>query len=371
MKYLFRFILPQASEIDWAEEELRQIPGASYKEVDGREYPYGEVAAHLTGYLRDITAEKLEEYKDKGYGPNDKLGQTGLERAYEDRLRGESGGTLYTKNADDEIEETILETEPEDGEDITLTINMDLQQEIFDEIGDDAGTATAIHPTNGQVLALVSQPSYDPNLAAVGFTSRQREDMETEDNPLLNRFVQTYSPGSTFKLLTAAIGLEAGTLDPSETLDVQGKSWQPEGSDWGGYEVTRVHDYEEPVDLRKALVYSDNIYFAEQALNLGEDAFSSGAEDFGFGEELPLPAIFHTSSLTGDEGMRNDIQLADSGYGQGEILMNPLHLGLAYTTIVNQGNMIQPVLELDGESGIWKEAVMSQEHADLLQARFS
>ncbi|MEK4564002.1 penicillin-binding transpeptidase domain-containing protein [Alkalihalobacillus sp. FSL R5-0424] len=355
-----------ASQIDWAQEELRDgIPGASYEVHEGREYPYGESAAHITGYIRDITAEQLEEFKDQGYGPNDKLGQTGLERAYEERLRGKSGGVLYTTN-DGEREEAILETEAEDGEDITLTIDMELQQELSDEIGDDSGTATAMHPKNGQVLALVSKPTFDPNLAAVGFTQRQREDIDTQDNPQMNRFAQTYSPGSTFKLLTAAMGLEAGTLDPNETMDVNGKSWQPEGSDWGGYEVTRVNDYGEPIDLRKALVYSDNIYFAQQALNLGEEEFTNRANEFGFGEDLPIP-LFHTSSLTAEGSMTNDIQLADSGYGQGQIQMNPLHLGLTFTTLVNEGNMIKPVLELDEESGMWKEGLMTPEHAELLQ----
>ncbi|MDQ0208482.1 penicillin-binding transpeptidase domain-containing protein [Alkalicoccobacillus murimartini] len=357
-----------SSRLDWAEEDLRQIPGASYELNKGREYPYSETAAHLTGYIQDITAEQLGELKDEGYGTHDKLGQTGLERVFEDRLRGTSGGKISLKDNEGETKETILEEEPEHGEDITLTIDMDLQQEIFDEVGEDAGTASAIHPTTGEILALVNRPSYDPNQASFGFTSKQREEIDSdEDKPRLNRFAQIYSPGSTFKLLTAAIGLEEGTLDPNETLDVQGDSWQPEGSDWGGYEVTRVSDYGEPVDLRKALVYSDNIYFANQALNMGEDAFVNGAEAFGFGEDLPLPGLFNTSSLTGADGIRNDIQLADSGYGQGEIQMTPLHLGLTFTTIVNEGNMIQPILELDEEQGIWKESVMSAEHAELLQ----
>ncbi|WP_185971124.1 penicillin-binding transpeptidase domain-containing protein [Alkalicoccobacillus porphyridii] len=356
------------TELEWAEEELRSITGATYQMADGREYPYGATTGHLTGFLRDITAEQLEEYEELGYNSYDKIGQAGLESVFEERLRGKVGGALRLIDQGDEVKETLLETEPEAGEDITLTIDVELQEEIFNELGEDAGTATAMHPTNGQVLALVNQPSYDPNLRAAGFTSRQQQDIEAnEDDPLTNRFSQTFSPGSTFKLLTAAIGLEAGTLDPAETIDVDGYSWQPEGAGWGGYSVTRVHDYGEPVDLRKALVYSDNIYFADQALNLGEDAFTEGAEAFGFGEELPLPELFNISTLTGEEGFRNDIQLADSGYGQGEIQMNPLHLGLTFTTIVNDGSIVKPLLELDEQEGIWKEGVMSAEHAELLQ----
>ncbi|WP_059105372.1 penicillin-binding transpeptidase domain-containing protein [Shouchella shacheensis] len=355
------------SEMDWADELNEEIPGASYQEVDGRVYPVGEAAAHLVGYIRPINAEQLEELADEGYSQGDVLGQTGLEAVLEERLRGEGGAEIFTTGEEGERKETVAETEPVDGEDVHLTIDAGLQEDMYNELDEEPGTGVAMNPLTGETLALVSAPAYDPNQVSLGLSAEEREELEDDEGaPFLNRFSSRYSPGSTIKAMTAAYGLETGTIDPADTLDVDGLGWQPEGSDWGDYEVRRVSDHGSPVDLERALVYSDNIYFARAALDMGEEVMEEQSERFGFGESLPYTYPVPASQLTGEDGFSSEIQLADTGYGQGAMLVSPVHLTTMYTSLVNEGNIITPVLEQEEETGeTWLEA-MSAEHASLI-----
>lgn len=247
-----------------------------------------------------------------------------------------------------------------------LTIDAELQKEIYEQIKQEAGTAAAIHPKTGDILALVSTPAYDPNDFVLGMSTTQWNKLNNDpQKPLLNRFAHGYAPGSTFKPITGAIGLDTGAITTQEERSITGLHWQKDSS-WGNYEVTRVSDYKSPVNLRKALVYSDNIYFAQTALAIGEEPFLQQATEFGFGEAIPIPFPVEKSKLTNAE-MRNDIQLADSGYGQGEVTMTPLHLALVYSAYVNDGSMVYPSL-IQGEQHepFWKQNVMTKESAQII-----
>ena len=207
---------------------------------------------------------------------------------------------------------------------------------------------------------MVSSPSFDPNILTLGATSEQWAALENHPlQPLLNRFAASYAPGSVIKPLTAAIGLKEGTLDPNKTMNVSGLQWQKDAS-WGNYFVTRVRDASN-INLEKAILYSDNIYFAQTALGLGKDKLINGFKGFGFEEKIPY-AYPLEQSKTGS--MDSEIKVADSGYGQGEVEMNVLHLATTYTPFVNGGTMITPTLLLEEEDGKpWKEKVISTEVA--------
>ncbi|MGR6012426.1 penicillin-binding transpeptidase domain-containing protein [Bacillus paranthracis] len=157
---------------------------------------------------------------------------------------------------------------------------------------------------------------------------------------MTNRFTQLSVPGSVFKPITAAIGLETKTIDPKEELKIEGLKWTKDSS-WGNYYVTRVKDAN-PIDFDKAMKYSDNIYFAQEALKIGKDKFMSEAKKFGFDEKLPIEYGFPASKIANDS-IKNDIQMADTGYGQGQVLMTPLHLALTYAPIVNEGKHTFPI----------------------------
>lgn len=351
-------------------EQVEAIPGATYQETAMREYPYGEALGHLSGYIGPITAEKLEELKDEGYTSTDSIGRRGLEQTLEERLRGKSGVKILIEKQGDTGEVlTIAETPPENGETVTLTIDAELQKSTYDSMEGEAGASAAVDPETGETLALVSSPAYDPNEYLLGISeSRFKELSEDPLNPLFNRFGAAYAPGSTIKPVTAAIGLETGTLNPSDGLQIDGATWQKDGS-WGDYRVTRLHpEAPNPIDLNKALVYSDNIYFARQALEMGNDAFVAGLKNFGFGEEIPFALELQTSQISNEGTLGSEGQLADTSFGQGQMLTNILHLATMYEPFLTDGIMYKPLLFMDEEkSQVWKDGLLSAENAEVLR----
>ncbi|MBW8348884.1 penicillin-binding transpeptidase domain-containing protein [Bacillus sp. IITD106] len=346
-------------------EKVGQVPGVIGMDVEARVYPLGERAAHLTGNIAPVTAEDLEENKGKGYSASDMIGRRGLEKVFEDRLRGEPGVKIVIQK-EDGSEVVLAEKEVKDGEDVHLTIDSALQVTIFDQLAGKQGTATAINPVTGETLALVSSPSYDPNMLALGATNEEWNALEENPaKPMLNRFNSTFAPGSVLKPITAAIGLKEGTLNWDTTLPIKGLNWQKDAS-WGKYKVTRVSDPGVPIDLEKALIYSDNIYFAQTTLEMGKDKFIAGLKNFGFDEDMTFAYPMHTSSIG---TIDSDIALADSSYGQGQIEMNVLHLASTFTIFTNNGNMIKPILLTDEKQGeVWKENLLSQEEVNHLGA---
>lgn len=328
----------QQSRMDYSD-----LAGVVKKNERARVYPYGAAAAHLTGYIRQVTKEDLTYAPEAQYGTNELIGKSGSEQVYNEVLRGRDGKRISIVDSSGKVKDIVAEKEAVDGQDIQLTIDAELQQSIFASFREDAGTAAAINPKTGEILALVNSPSYDPNAFIVGLSTEQWDEWNhNPDKPLLNRFTKLYAPGSVFKPITAAIGLKLGVTTPGKVREIHGLRWSKDPS-WGNYYVTRVKEV--PVlNLRDALVYSDNIYLAQEALEIGADPFLKEAVKFGFEEGLPLQFPFPKASLA-NEGIKSEIQLADSGYGQGEVLMSPLHLALAYTPFMNGGKLIQPVLD--------------------------
>ncbi|KZE36120.1 peptidoglycan glycosyltransferase [Bhargavaea cecembensis] len=353
-------------------EQLLEIPGIAAREVGMREYPYGPALAHLTGYIGAISAEQLEKLEDKGYSETDQIGRRGLESLLEDRLRGQDGMKIIIRKAQEGMEPvTVAERAPEDGETVKLTIDAELQKVTYDSMKEEPGTAASVDPETGEVLTLVSSPAYDPNEFITGISGdRYRELEEDEKTPLFNRFAQSYAPGSTIKPITAAIGMEAGTLDPAEGLTIKGKTWQKDSS-WGAYRVSRVHpEAPNPIDLNRAMIYSDNIYFAQQALAMGKDTLIEGLKQFGFGEPIPLEAMeLKASQISNDGTIGSEGQLADTSFGQGQMLTNILHLASMYEPILTGGTMYKPTLLFDEEDGqVWKEEMIDPAQAETLRS---
>ena len=345
-------------------EKLLEIPGVMISDVEVRKYPLGEAAAHLVGYVQSVTAEDLEEHAGEGYTANSVIGRSGMEGLFESELKGQNGCRIYIVNSEGKEKEELACILVQHGQDIQLTIDANLQISLYEQFKEDKSCSVAMNPYTGEVLALVSTPAYDNNDFIMGLSSEQWTALnEDENKPMYNRFRQVWCPGSTFKPITAAVGLESGAIDPMEDYGNVGLSWQKNAS-WGSYHVTTLHAYE-PVILENALIYSDNIYFAKVALKIGSDELENSLIRLGFNEELPFEIKMAESQYSNTEGIETEIQLADSGYGQGQILVNPLHMACIYSAFCNEGNVIKPYLvyQNEAEAEYWIPGAFSNETA--------
>jgi cell division protein FtsI/penicillin-binding protein 2 len=353
-------------------EGVNKLEGVVFYKPIGRVYPGGEAFGSLIGYIAPINAEELEKMTGQDYSSVSLIGKKGLEQVYEKRLKGENGATIYISKQKDgkEVKRIILlKKESKVGENITLTVDFDLQKKIYEKMNKDAGASAALNPKTGEVLALVSCPSYDSNAYSTYKSNSQKTAWKSGKDPFKNRFNDIYSPGSTFKMVTAAVGLDQGKIKPNEPINIQGKQWQKDKS-WGNYKVTRTHELQKPVNLQDAFIHSDNIYFAMAALNIGNEEFIKGCKNFGIGEQLPMDYPMRKSQVSNDNEIKSEVALADTGYGQGQVLMSPLQLALAYSSVVNQGNIMSPTLEFFNEkvkSKVWKANVVSKENIKFIQ----
>lgn len=358
--------LPEETRKEWErQQQLLEIPGILISDTEVRSYPLAEAASHLIGYVQVVTAEDLEEHEGEGYHTGSVIGRSGMESLYETELKGEDGCAIRILDSEGNVKRSVASKKQIDGETIRLTIDAELQKKLYEQFREDPGCSVAMNPVTGEVLALVSTPSYDDNDFILGMTDAAWTSLnEDEDRPLYNRFRQTWCPGSTFKPVIAGIGLKTGTLDPDEDFGNEGLSWQKDES-WGSYFVTTLHAYE-PVVLKNALIYSDNIYFAKAALKIGAENLAISLDDLGFNQEIPFEIRMTQSQYSNTDGIETEIQLADSGYGQGQILVNPLHLACLYTAFSNQGDVIRPYLRYSDEphKEVWISQAFTPEQTD-------
>ena len=347
------------------QKKLLEIPGVMISDTEVREYPLGEAAAHLVGYVQSVTAEDLENHAGEGYTANSVMGKSGMEGLFEKELKGQNGCDIYIVDSDGNKKAELASIFVQDGKDIQLTIDAELQRSLYEQFKEDKSCSVAMNPYTGEVLALVSTPSYDNNDFIMGLSNEQWTALnEDENKPMYNRFRQVWCPGSTFKPIIAAIGLESGAIDPMEEYGNEGLSWQKDSS-WGSYYVTTLHTYE-PVILENALIYSDNIYFAKAALKIGAEEMERSLTELGFNEEIPFDIKMAKSQYSNTENIETEIQLADSGYGQGQVLVNPLHMACIYSAFCNEGNIVKPYLVYQAEATVtfWKPGAFSKETAN-------
>lgn len=344
-------------------DPVTELPqGAATQEKVVRYYPLKEAAAQLVGYVGKVTAEEIE--KDASLSSSGVVGKTGLEQAYDQKLRGQDGGSIAITNENGVKKADLQTVEKKDGENVQLTIDKNVQAQAYSIFSDRPGSAVIMNPQKGDLLATASSPSFDPNKMANGISQADYDTYNKNENlPFTARFATRYAPGSTFKTITGAIGIDAGTLKPAEELTIDGLKWQKDAS-WGDYYVTRVKEAS-PVNLRTALVNSDNIYFAQQTLRMGEDTFRKGLDKFIFGEKLDLSIPMDPAQISNEDSFNSEILLADTGYGQGQLLVSPIEQAAMYSVFQNEGKLVYPKLEINQETKT-KENVIGADAANTI-----
>lgn len=331
-----------------AEHKL-DLPGLRIVVEPLRKYEYGELAAHLLGYLSEINENQLAVLKGKGYQVGDLIGQYGLERRYESLLRGRAGTRQVEVDA---LGRELLQLEglsPEPGYDLVLTINMELQRLAESLLANNNGVIIAMDPNNGEVLAFISRPSFDPNLFASGISEMDWKKLtENPSHPLQNRAIQgQYPPGSIFKIVVAAAALEERVITPEETIKCTGKLEFGDRvfRDWkeGGHGE---------VNLYKALVESCDVYFYQTGLAVGIDRLAAYAHSFGLGSPTGIGLEHEKAGLvpsrewkleTKGEAWQPGETLGIS-IGQGFNLVTPVQVVTMISAVANGGTLLKPHL---------------------------
>ena len=327
-----------------------ELPDVVVQEVPTRQYPPDALAAHLIGYVGEASETQVAQ---NGYSLGTVVGQTGVEKNYNDVLMGQDGARRVVVNSlGREISELGEET-PTEGRALKLTIDFDMQKALEDafRFHDFWGAAAFIDPNNGDVLAMTSLPAYDPNRFAVGIDSATWTGLNKDPlRPLNNRLIQgTYPPGSTFKVLMAVVGLQEGIIDPSSRVFCGGG-----GTFYGRYFQCHKKGGHGSVDLRQAIERSCNVYFYTIGARLGNkiDVIHKWAERLGLvgrsGIDLPNEVASFVASSEWSQRARKQPwypgETVSVSIGQGAVAVTPIGMAMFAATIANGGTLYKPQL---------------------------
>ena len=336
-------------QLEFLEENQLWLPGIDIQMKPVREYPNGNMAAHLLGYLSEIGEQELsaEQYRD--YNPGDYVGKSGLERSWEQYLHGIDGGRQIEVDARGRYLRTLSESRPTVGNSLVLTIDLALQQAAEKAIGDRAGAAVMIEVNSGEILAFASNPGFDPAL----FAGRMPPDiwkkyLDDKRHPLENKALKgQYPPGSTYKIVTALAGLEHGLIDERTTVTCKG--YYEVGTDTFRCWQKKGHG---TVDLKRALRESCDVYFYKLGERLGVDRIAEMARSLGLGAPLGVGLENEKSGLIPTSAWKEKKygkkwyrgETLPVAIGQGYTLLTPIQLASMMAVVASEGTVYRPHL---------------------------
>ncbi|MEQ8514288.1 MAG: penicillin-binding protein 2, partial [Chromatocurvus sp.] len=339
------------------------LPGVVVEAQLLRHYPYGDLLAHVLGYVGRINESELETLDTSDYRGTFHIGKVGVERYYEDQLHGEVGYQNVETNAHGRVLRVLERFAPVPGNDIVLNLDIDLQRTAMQALGDQRGALVAINPATGGVLVMASTPSYDGNLFVNGISGRAYSALRDSPNvPLFNRAVQgQYPPGSTIKPLMALAGLQAELISPETTVPDPGWYRLPGSSrryrDWTL--STRGTGHAAQVDLNMAIAESCDVYFYDLARRLGIDPMHDYLAPFGLGSRTGIDTTGERAGVLPSSRWKREAlnqvwypgETLSAGIGQGYMLSTPLQLAVATATLANRGRFQTPrlVREVGGD----------------------
>lgn len=358
------------------EEHRPELPGVSVRVSGIRYYPYGKTGSHLIGYIGKINSSEYEKSDRSRFGMTSMVGRAGLERTYDEDLRGWRGGKTIQVNAAGRLVKVISERNPEPGKDLHLTIDLEFQKRIMQLIeGKNAIVAVIDLETEG-LLALASTPAYDPNVFVSPDRSEERAQiLGGEHSPLLDRAMSSaYPPGSIFKLMTGLTGLETGVIQPGSRFYCGGQFFssakaRPMKCWW--------HSGHGSINLYEALERSCNVFFYNVAKKVGPDQIAYHARLFGYGEPYTLETGKVTAGLIPDPNWKMqkmhdkwyEGETLNMGIGQGYVQANPLQILRMTAMIAKDGEIVEPHLfQKDRDPSVRRPRLpVKREHLEALR----
>jgi penicillin-binding protein 2 len=347
--------------LDWQqvvtlETHQLELPGVSLQVNPKRHYIYGPLASHLLGYVGEVTVKDMAGLSE--YRMGDEIGKFGLERSWENILRGDSGGQEIEVDAVGRRLRLLREIPEKPGASVIMSIDLDLQRVAEEAIGDRAGALVALDPNTGYILALASHPAFDPNTFAGGITSAEWRALVTDPtHPLQNRAIQgTYPPGSTFKIVDSIAALSERTLKPHTSY------FCPGGMYFGGreYRCWRKQGHG-TISVHRGIIESCDVFFYNVGLHLGVDRLSAWAHALGLGQKTGIELDHERSGLVPSSKWKwrrfrerwYPAETLSVAIGQGYVAVTPLQLAALAAEIGNGGILYQPqfVKEIDSIDG--------------------
>ncbi len=341
-------------EIARIEARKSDFPGLFVETETGREYVFGKVGAHIIGHLGKINPSQATNYDLRHFPPDALIGQGGVESLFDSELRGIPGERIIEVNATGRELRKIKERQPIKGRDVTISIDINIQKSVEDAFGAKAGALVAVNPNSGEILAIESLPSFDPNIFSNGIRHKDwKEIIDNKKNPMLNRAIQSqYPPASTFKIITAVAALEEGVIDPKIRINCTG------GIGYGkwSFGCWKKHG---SVDMHNAIVESCDVYFYEVGKRLGIDKIYKYASAFGLGKKTGID-IMNSSEKKGFVP-NTEWKQAKKGQpwyigetfiasiGQGYITATPLQMAIALSTFINGGYSYKPYILMSNQ----------------------
>jgi penicillin-binding protein 2 len=331
-----------------------RLPGLDVEAQFVRHYPLAEHFAHSIGYVGRINEKEASQLDQVEYRGTQSIGKTGVERFYENELHGHVGYEEVETNAQGRVLRVLKHTDPVAGKSITLSLDVKLQEAAEEALGDRRGSVVAIDPATGEVLAMVSKPSFDPNLFVTGISFKEYSALrDSVDRPLFNRVLRgLYAPGSTIKPEVAIAGLDSGIITPQTRVfdpgyfqlpdfDHKYRNWNHSGDGW--------------VDLNAAIMRSNDTYFYDLAHKLGIDRLHDYLTMFGLGQKVSLDMFEESAGLMPSKEWKRITrrqawfpgETVILGIGQGYMQVTPLQLAQATALIANKGVWHRPHLAKD------------------------
>ncbi|MBE9005372.1 penicillin-binding protein 2 [Fortiea sp. LEGE XX443] len=351
------------AQVTAMKEYENELPDVEIHTEAVRYYPHGKQLAHVLGYTRELTAEQLKERQKEGYRLGDVIGQMGVEKAYEKTLRGEWGGQQVEVDGAGRPLRVLGEKQAKAGNDLHLTLDLDIQKSAEKALGDRDGAIVAISPKNGAVLALVSHPTFDPNIfSKQKLSQKDWESVQGVEYPLVNRALSAFPPASTFKIVTTTAGLESGKFSPNTVLQTYG-SLNIGGTRFGEWN----HAGFGPLGFVGAMQWSSDTFFYQIGRGVGGPTLIEWTRKYGFGQKTGFEFTSEeTKGLVPDETWKQKAwkipwtvgDTINMSIGQGALQTTPLQVAIMFAVPANGGYRVQPHLLKDNEEAkSWRESL--------------
>jgi len=336
-------------EVTLIESHRLDLAGTLIEPEPQRNYLYGTLAAHLLGYVGEISPAQLQESGNSDVLPGTSVGQSGIEKTYDPYVRGDVGEKIIEVDAMGHEMKVLRVEPPASGSDVYLTIDLNLQKVAEEALGKDAGTIVAINPRNGEILAMASHPAYDPNQLSQSLSTAEWDALSSDPgHPLTNRATQgQYPPGSTFKLVVSSAALETKEVTPDEQINCTGGLYFGRRlyRDWkrGGHG---------PMDLHSAIVQSCDVYFYEVGRRVGIDRLADIATQYGLGQPTGIELTSEKSGVIPSTQWKTRVkgepwypgETLSASIGQGFVTVTPIQLAEVIGTVAMSGVRYQPHL---------------------------